>query len=122
LCSFLEYNHIAGYRIFDAAELPLRQLPGPYDLIYSFFSLGYHWSLEFYLEDLDPLLQTNTVLVCTLNKHFKPFARLRQYSTRILSCRDTKQGSVPLRLLLLSKGELPEAGLTLAQAFPGFRP
>ncbi|MGC2211321.1 MAG: hypothetical protein WA532_14535 [Candidatus Korobacteraceae bacterium] len=121
LSSFLEYNHIAGYKMFDAAELPLRQLPGPYDLVYGFFSLGYHWSLEFYLDDLDPLLQTNSVLICILNKHFKPFARLRDYSTRILYCRDTKKSAVPLRLLVLSKGELPEAGVSLAQAFPSFR-
>jgi hypothetical protein len=41
---FLDYNAVTNYRIFDAAELPLRQLPGPYDLIYGFFSIGLHWS------------------------------------------------------------------------------
>ncbi len=119
LRSFLDYNHIAGYRIFDAAELPLRQLPGTYDLIYGFFSVGFHWSLEFYLDDLNPLLGKDSVLICTLNKHFKPFARLRDYSTRILYCRDTKKGAAPLRLMALSKGELPDVGIMLAEAFPG---
>jgi hypothetical protein len=119
LRSFLDYNHIAGYRIFDAAELPLCKLPGTYDLIYGFFSIGFHWSLEFYLDDLNPLMGKNSVLICTLNKHFKPFTRLRDYSTRILYCRDTKKRAAPLRLLALSKGELPEVGITLAEAFPG---
>lgn len=114
----LDYNRIANYRMFDAAELPLSQLPGPYDLIYGFFSIGFHWSLEFYLDDLDPLLGKSSVLICTLNKHFRPLARLRGYSTRVLHCRDIKKNAAPLRLLALSKSELPNVGLTLAEAFP----
>lgn len=116
---FLDYNQIANYRIFDAAELSLRQMPGPYELIYGFFSIGFHWSLEFYLDDLDPLLGKNSVLICTLNKHFQPFARLREFSTRILDCSEIKKNAAPLRLLVLSKSELPEVGVTLAEAFPG---
>ncbi|MBZ5647096.1 MAG: hypothetical protein LAN37_07735 [Acidobacteriia bacterium] len=115
---FLDYNHMANCRIFDAAALPLRQLPGPYELIYAFFSIGFHWSLEFYLDDLDPLLGKRSVLVCTLNKHFRPFARLREFSTRILYCREIKKNAAPLRLLALGKGDLPEVGVTLAEAFP----
>jgi hypothetical protein len=118
LSSFLDYNRIANYRIIDATQLPLRQLPGPYDLIYGFFSIGYHWSLEYYLDDLGPLLGKNTVLICTLNKHFQRFAGLNEFSTRILSCRDTKKNATPLRLLVLSKGKLPDVGITLAKAFP----
>ena len=33
-------------------QLPLAALPGPYDLIYGFYSIGFHWSLEYYLDDL----------------------------------------------------------------------
>jgi hypothetical protein len=116
---FLDYNHIANYRIFDAAELPLRQLPGPYELIYAFFSMGFHWSLDFYLDDLDPLMDKSSVLICTLNKRFQPFARLRDYSTRIIYCRDIKKNAAPRWLLALSKGELPKVGVSLAEAFPG---
>jgi hypothetical protein len=119
LRSFLSYNKVANYQIFDAAELPLRKLPGPYDLIYGFFSIGYHWSLDFYLDDLIPLMNPGTVLVCTLHKQFEPFARLREFSTRVLYCRDTKKKAPPLRLLALSRSELPEAGITLAEAYPG---
>jgi hypothetical protein len=117
LRSFLDYNQIAGYRIFDAAELPLCKLPGPYDLIYGFFSIGFHWSLEYYLDDLSPLMGEKSVLICTLNKHFRPFARLQDYSTRIIYCRDIKKSAAPLRLLVLSKSELPEVGVALAEAF-----
>ncbi len=118
---FLDFNHIRNYRIFDAAELPLVRLAGPYDLIYSFFSIGFHWSVEFYLDELVPLLGKSGVLICTLNKHFRPFARLKEFSARVLSCRDIKKNAPPLRLLALSPGELPGVGMTVAQAYRGFK-
>ena len=43
------------YKIFDAQQLPLAALPGPYDLIYGFYSIGFHWSLEYYLDDLEAI-------------------------------------------------------------------
>jgi hypothetical protein len=119
LAQFLDYNRISGYRIFDAAQLPLSKLPGPYDLIYGFFSIGYHWSLEFYLDDLAPLIGERTILVCTLNKRFQMFSRLGEFSTRVLLCRDSKKKAPPLHLLVLSKSRLPEIGMTLESAFPG---
>ena len=41
-------------------QLPLAALPGPYDLIYGFYSIGFHWSLEYYLDDLEPLMHEHT--------------------------------------------------------------
>ena len=118
LQTMLDYNGIHSYKIFDAAALPLVALPGPYDLIYGFYSIGFHWSLEYYLDDLAPLLHERTLLVCTLNKNFRPFARLEQFSTRILECREVKKNATPLRLLVLSKGPLPSVGRSMAEAFP----
>jgi len=121
LREFLDYNHITNYQILDAAEVPLGQLPGPYDLIYGFFSIGFHWSLEFYLDDVVPLLGETGMLICTLNKHFRPFAALRQFSVRVLRCLEIQKNAAPLTLLALSKRELPSAGMTLAEGFPGFK-
>lgn len=121
LREFLDYNRVTNYQILDAAKVPLGKLPGPYDLIYGFFSIGFHWSLEFYLDDLIPLLGENGVLICTMNKQFQPFAALRQFSVRILRCLEIQKNAAPLSLLALSKRELPSAGLSLAEAFPGFR-
>jgi hypothetical protein len=53
-----------------------------------------------------------------LNKNFRSFPRLEQFSTRVLECREVKKNAHPLRLLLLSKGPLPEVGRSLAEAFP----
>jgi hypothetical protein len=110
LQTMLEYNGVHGYKIFDARQLPLSALPGPYDLIYGFYSIGFHWSLEHYLDDLQPLLHERSLLVCTLNKNFRPFPRLDQFSTRILTCREVKKNSSPLQLLVLSKSALPPVG------------
>jgi hypothetical protein len=118
LRTMLDYNGVERYEIFDAEQLPLAALPGPYDLIYGFYSIGFHWSLEYYLDDLEPLFHERTLLVCTLNKSFRSFPRLEQFSTRVLECREVKKNAHPLRLLLLSKGPLPEVGLSLDQAFP----
>jgi hypothetical protein len=107
LQTMLDYNGVTQYKIFDARQQPLSALPGPYDLIYGFYSIGFHWSLEHYLDDLDPLLHERSLLVCTLNKNFRPFPRLERYSTRILACREVKKNAAPLRLLVLSKGPLP---------------
>lgn len=121
LRQFLDHNHITNYRLLDAAKVPLGQLPGPYGLIYGFFSIGFHWSLEFYLDDLSPLLDERGVLICTLNKQFQPFAALRNFSVRVLHCREIKKNAAPLALLVLSKSELPPVGVALSQEFPGFK-
>jgi hypothetical protein len=64
-------------------------------------------------------MQERTLLICTLNKNFHRFARLGQFSTRVLACREVKKGATPLRLLVLSKGKLPDVGQSLDEAFPG---
>jgi hypothetical protein len=118
LKTMLDYNGVKQYKIFDAQQLPLAALPGPYDFIYGFYSVGFHWSLEYYLDDLEALMHPRSLLVCTLNKNFQPFARLEQFSTRVLACREVKKNAAPLRLLVLSKGKLPDVGQSLSQAFP----
>ncbi len=119
LRSMLEYNGVTQYELFDAQQLPLGGLPGPYDLIYGFYSVGFHWSLEYYLEELEGLMGERSLLVCTLNKSFHRFLRLAEFSTRVVACREVKKGSSPLRLLVLSKGELPQVGQSIEEAFPG---
>lgn len=117
LRTMLDYNGVEGYEVLDAQQMPLSQLPGPYDLIYGFYSVGFHWSLDYYLDDLEPLLGERGFLVCTLNKSFQRFPRLDKFSTRVLSCREVKKNAAPLRLLVLSKGPLPAVGQSLDEVF-----
>ena len=71
------------------------------------------------LFEAEPLLHPHSLLVCTLNKNFRPFARLDKFSTRVLECREVKKNASPLRLLVLSKQALPDVGRNLAEVFPG---
>ena len=48
----LDFNGIRDVTIFDAGTTSLQKLPGSYFLIYSFYSIGFHWSLEHFLDDL----------------------------------------------------------------------
>jgi len=41
LKTMLDYNGVKQCKIFDAQQLPLAALPGPYDLIYGFYSIGF---------------------------------------------------------------------------------
>jgi hypothetical protein len=91
LRTILEYNDVRNCRFIDAAKQPLGSLPGPYDLIYGFYSIGFHWSLEFYMDELQALLHEKTLFVCTLNKHFRMFERLREFSARVLQCRKSQR-------------------------------
>jgi hypothetical protein len=116
--TMLTYNQVKKFRVLDARQMPLAALPGPFDLIYGFYSIGFHWSLEYYLDDLAPLLHSKTIFICTLNKTFHTFPGLQQFSTRVVKCREVKRNATPLRLLILSKGALPEVGQSLAEAFP----
>jgi hypothetical protein len=47
-----------------------------------------------------------------------PFTRLQEFSTRVLTCREVKKNAAPLRLLVLSKGALPDVGRPVAEVFP----
>lgn len=113
----LRYNDIENYKVWDAATLPMAKLPGGYDLIYGFYSIGFHWSLQHYLGDLAPLLGERGVLICTLNKHFAPFPEMQRYSVRVLQSAVVKKGSRPLSFLALSKSPLPEVGVSVADAY-----
>jgi hypothetical protein len=118
LRTMLDYNGVTQYQVFDAQRLPLAGLPGPYDLIYGFYSIGFHWSLAYYLDELEALMQERSLFVCTLNKSFHRFPRLEEFCTRVLACREVKKNAPPLRLLVVSKSALPAVGQSLAEAFP----
>ncbi len=117
LRSMLSYNGVPDVHLYDARTTPLAQLPGPFDLLYGFYSIGFHWSLEYYLDDLSPLMHDESLLVCTLNKNFRPFARLDHWHTRVLACREVKKNAPPLQLLVLSRSPLPQVGRALAEVY-----
>jgi len=102
----LEHNGIHNVTIFDAKEWMLRDLPGPYDLLYSFYGIGFHWSLEHFLDDLLALMHEKSIAIFTVPNEFVSFPLLEELSHRIIKSK-TVWPRVWHKMLILSKGELP---------------
>ena len=89
--------------IFDAARANLPSLPGPYGLIYSFYSIGFHWSLEHFLDDLLPLLGDGGTAIFTTTADFEPFDSLRKLPYRLVDWKPAWPKDTTLRFIVLSK-------------------
>ncbi len=107
----LRFNGLSGHRIFDAAESggSLGGLPGPYDLVYSFYGVGFHWSLEDFWEELRGLVAAGGHAVFTVHHSFQPFAELEATPHRYVPFQRILAKDRPLRLLILEPGEDPLA-------------
>ncbi|HYA96012.1 MAG TPA: hypothetical protein VEC95_07035, partial [Terriglobales bacterium] len=96
------------------AETKLATLPGPYDLLYSFYSIGFHWSLELFLDDLLPLMHRKTVAIFTVKKDFLGFPRLKDFQCRVVDWKTVqRKKSARLGMLIISKGIDPGVGMAL---------
>jgi hypothetical protein len=103
----LRYNEISNVTIFDAAEMALSELPGPYDFIYSFYSVGFHWSLEHFLNDIMKQMGNSAVMVVTVPNEFEPFAELTKLAFRIIDWKTVWPADRWLKLLVIGKSGLP---------------
>jgi hypothetical protein len=107
LRSILDHNGIHNVRVFNAREQRLADLPGPYDLIYSFYSIGFHWSLAHFLDDLLPLLHERSIAIFTVPREFRPFPGLSGLAHRVIDWKTAWPKDCTLKLLVLSKSPLP---------------
>ncbi|MDP1580397.1 MAG: hypothetical protein Q8M02_08970, partial [Candidatus Didemnitutus sp.] len=82
----LEFNGVTNFQLLDAnratGRLPLP--PQPYDFVYSFFAVGFHWSLEHWLDELLALGGPQTLYVFTVAPNFVPSARLAAMPSLLL--------------------------------------
>ena len=108
LRQMLDFNKIQNVEIFNSSEISLAKLPGGYDLLYSFYSIGFHWSLEHFLDDLMPLLSNSGIAVFTIAPQFTPFAKLERLPFRIIDWKTAYPKNGKLRMLVVGKNELPE--------------
>ncbi|MBX3280611.1 MAG: hypothetical protein KF868_21660 [Acidobacteria bacterium] len=104
----LEFNGIGNVTIFDAHDLDMRQLPGPYDFIWSFYSVGFHWALEHFLDDLLHLMSDAAAAVFTVPNEFEPFPELEGLSFRIVAFKMVWPKDGYLKLLVIEKKTLPD--------------
>jgi hypothetical protein len=103
----LEYNGIYNVTIFNAKEMRLLDLPKPYDFLYSFYDIGFHWSLEHFLDDILSLLHDQAIAVFTVPNSFTTFPRLEDLSYRIIDWKTVWPKDSHLKMLVLSKQALP---------------
>ena len=103
----LDYNGIKNVKIFDANKIQLSALPGPYDFLYSFYSIGFHWGLEHFLDDVLGLLHENSVAVFTIPPQFTPFPELLDLSYKIIDWKTAWPKDGQLKMLVLGKNDLP---------------
>lgn len=100
----LRFNQVESYRIFDVRESKdLTSLPGPYDLVYSFFAIGFHWSIVHFLDDLLQLLGERAIGAFTLHDRFDDFAALEVVPHRVLRFRRSWPRGRWSKMLVLSK-------------------
>lgn len=107
LQSILAYNEIENFEIFDARSMgsSLAALPGPYDLIYSFFAVGFHWSIGNFLDELLGLMTERSIGFFTLHDRFEDFSELGDTPYRVVEFRSSWPRGSWWRLLVLAKNE-----------------
>ncbi len=103
----LRANGIEDFEIFDAREMGASPaaLPGPYDFIYSFFAIGFHWSIEHFLQELLELMHERSIGAFTLHDRFEDFSALSDVPHRVVKFRRSWPPERWTRMLVLSKSE-----------------
>lgn len=105
--TILEHNQVGHYEIFDAEKLgaSLAALPGPYDFIYSFFAVGFHWSIEHFLDEILDLMHERSLGAFTLHDRFTDFSVVEKVPHRVVEFQKSWPRDRWARLLVLAKTE-----------------
>jgi hypothetical protein len=101
----LAHNDVDAWQVHDAArhDYRLDPLPGPFDLIYSFYGVGFHWSIEHFWTELEALMDGDSLGIFTVHHGFEPSERLRDYGCALLPFQRILAKDRPLRMLLVSR-------------------
>jgi hypothetical protein len=103
----LAFNGLTNCRVIDAARPGCRlgDLTGPYDLIYSFYAIGFHWGLEHFLDDILALMREGTLAIFTIAEGFSEFPELEPLRRHSVDFARAYPADTTGRMLLLRKGE-----------------
>jgi hypothetical protein len=113
LNDILAYNNVRNVTVFNASRFTLLDLPGNYDFIYSFYSVGFHWALEYFIDDVNALMAPHSVAVFTVPPVFTGFPGLSEFYYRIVQWKTVWPADAWLNLLILSKVQLPVSARVL---------
>ena len=75
---------------------------GPYDLIYSFYGVGFHWALADFWAEIRGLLAPSGVAVFTVHHSFEEFPELRRTPHCYVPFRRILAKDRPLNLLIIA--------------------
>jgi len=105
LAAVLEHNGTSAWRIVDAGVRGGRlvDLEPPYDLVYSFYGVGFHWRLEDFWQELVPLLGERGVGVFTVWHAFEVFPELARLPHGFLTIRRILAKDRAVQLLVVSR-------------------
>jgi len=104
LQQLLEYNDVHNVKLFNARDTQMVELPGPYDLLYSFYSIGFHWALDEFLDDLLPLMHSRSIAVFTVPRRFQLSKSTQKLPHQILKWKTAWPRKDWLNLLILGPG------------------
>jgi len=99
----LDFNGVNNVEVFDAKIWKLEDLPGPYDFVYSFYCVGFHWALEHFLADIAGLIHSHTLLIFTVPQSFGPCKELEGFFNKLVPLRAAWPSGTSHQLLLLSQ-------------------
>ena len=105
LASLLNHNQVKHARIHVAGDLDykLDALPGPYDFIYSFYAIGFHWSIEHFLDELLDQMHERSLGAFTLHERFEDLSSVQHLPHTIVQARQSWPRGRRCRLLVLAK-------------------
>jgi hypothetical protein len=81
----LGFNHVTNARVVDAGGRGGR-LPSAdkYDFIYSFYAVGFHWSLDHWLDEILAVSHSETLCALIVPSHYQPSARIALLPHRLV--------------------------------------
>jgi hypothetical protein len=103
LRTVLLFNGVQNVTLHNASETPLNSLPGPFDLVYSFYSIGFHWALEHFLDDILPLMSAGGRAIFTLGDGFQPSPQINTLPHEIVVAKSPLRKRKEIRLIVLGK-------------------
>lgn len=99
----LEYNKVEGVEVYDASNISLGALPKQFDLIYSFYCVGFHWALREFMPEIIPLMKDGGTAIFTVTDDFHDFEAIESLDYSFVSWKTAWPKDGELRFLVVKK-------------------
>lgn len=103
LQSVLKHNGVNNVVMHDAHRRPLSSLTPSYNVIVSFYAIGFHWRLDDYLTDLHYLLASDGIVIVTVPPLFDLDSLSSNWRGELVGSCEVASGVGSVQLLVLHK-------------------